>query len=334
MFQTTPSILQNLARKIRLLAVVIALQLLAAGVAQASHLPLLFKGYYAVTNSVFVDPANPGYLQVRTGGSGGASQIGKFSVSSPDQRVDFATGLLTATVVFMDSDGDQLVGEFSGPSVQQPDGRVTFGGNANIVGGTGRYRKACGALRWEGWARVNPETGTGIGLVTFQGYLRGAEVKPSQCFSLVESIDGRVSNPNFTAVGKGFATRIGKFRDENATIVSPFNGFVGIVDGRFTALYPFDSVWTTPGGDELHLTAVETVSFATILLPDGTPVPDITQPSHAKLYQTIVGGTGRFAGSEGVVFGNALFTPTGIDDNGALIIDGKLSGAGALKSKK
>jgi len=54
MFQTTPSILQNLARKIRLLAVVIALQLLAAGVAQASHLPLLFKGYYAVTNSVFV----------------------------------------------------------------------------------------------------------------------------------------------------------------------------------------------------------------------------------------------------------------------------------------
>ncbi len=322
-------------RKIRtVLAVVIALQLLAAGVAQASHLPLLFKGYYAVTNSVFVDPADSAYLQIRVGGSGAASQIGRFTISTTDQRLDFATGLQTGTINMEDSDGNKLTGIYSGPSAQQPDGRVTFGGQIVFHGGTGPFVNVSGSVKVDGWARVNPETGTGIGLVTFSGWLRGAEVEPSKYFSLVESIDGRVDNPNFTAVGEGFATRIGKFRDENATIISPLNGFVGIVDGKFTAIYAFDSVWTTPPGDELHLTAVETVSFATIMLPDGNPVPDITQPSRAKLYQTILGGTGRFAGAEGVVFGNALFTPTGTDETGALIIDGKLSGIGALTPRR
>lgn len=318
----------------RLLAVVLAPQWLAIGAAQASHLPLPFNGYYAVTNSVFVDPADPAHLQIRVGGGGGASQLGKFTISTTDQALDFATGVQTGTINLEDSGGNKLTGLYSGPSAQEPDGRFTFGGTIVFNGGTGPYANANGTVQVDGWARVDPATGTGIGLVTFNGSLLGAEVKASDPFSLVESIDGRVNNPNFTAVGKGFATRIGKFRDRNATVASPFNGFVGIVDGKFTALYPFDSVWTTPDGDQLHLTAVETVSFATVVLPDGTPVPDITQPSRAKLYQTIVGGTGRFAGAEGVVFGTALFTPTGIDEDGAFVIDGQLSGSGELKSKQ
>ncbi|MBK8000598.1 MAG: hypothetical protein IPK15_18265 [Verrucomicrobia bacterium] len=329
------TVASHLVRSLRFIAAVIAIQLLAASSPAFAHnLPLLFNGYYAVTNSVFVDPANPAYLQIRVGGGGGASQLGKFSISTTDQRLVFATGVQTGTINMEDSDGNKLIGIYSGPSAQQPDGRFTFGGEIVFNGGTGPYAKASGSVQVDGWARVNPETSTGIGLVTFKGWLRGAEVKPSKYFSLVESFDGRVSNPNFTAVGKGFATRIGKFRDENATIASPIAGFVGLVDGKFTALYPFDSVWTTPGGDQLFLTSVETVSFVTILLPDGTPVPDITQPSRAKLYQTIVGGTGRFAGTEGVVFGNALFTPTGTDENGALVIDGRHCGSGALVSRR
>lgn len=335
MIHQSKTVASCLVRSFKLVVAVIVIQLLAASAPAFAHnLPLLFNGYYAVTNSVFVDPANPAYLQIRVGGSGGASQLGHFSISTDDQRLDFATGVQTGTINMEDSAGNKLIGIYSGPSAQQPDGRVTFGGQIVFSGGTGPYANASGTVQVDGWARVNPETSTGIGLVSFKGWLRGAEVKPSKFFSLVESIDGRVNNPNFTAVGNGFATRIGKFRDENATIVSPFNGFVGIVDGKFTALYPFDSVWTTPGGDELHLTAVETVSFATIVLPDGTPVPDITQPSRAKLYQTIVGGTGRFEGAEGVVFGNATFTPTGTDPDGALIIDGRLCGAGALVSRR
>ncbi len=322
------------AHGLRLLAIGLALQLLAATAACASTLPLLFNGYYAVTNSVFVDPADPAHLQIRVGGGGGASQIGKFSISTTDQTLDFATGVQTGTINMEDSDGNRLTGIYSGPSAQEPDGRVTFGGEIVFHGGTGPYAKASGSVRVDGWARVNPETSTGIALVTFKGWLRGADLKPSKCFSVVESLDARVSNPTFTAVGEGFATRIGRFRDENATVASPFNGFVGIVGGKFTALYPFDSVWTTPGGDQLFLTAVETVSFATILLPDGTPVPDITQPSRAKLYQTIVGGTRRFAGAEGVVFGNALFTPTGNDENGALVIDGRWCGSGAIMQRR
>ena len=316
------------------LIVAVALQLLAASTAQASYLPLIFKGYYAVTNSAFVDPADPAHLQIRVGGSGAASQIGRFSISTTDQRLDFATGLQTGTINMEDSDGHKLTGIYSGPSAQQPDGRFTFGGQIVFNGGTGPFANASGSVKVDGWARVNPETGTGIGLVSFQGYLRGAAVRPTLPFAAFESLDALVGADGFTAAGDGYATRLGRFRDVNATVASPFNGFVGIVDGKFTAIYAFDSVWTTPPGDELHLTAVETVSFATILLPDGTPVPDITQPSRAKVYQTILGGTGRFAGAEGVFFGNALFTPTGTDENGALIIDGKLSGIGALTPRR
>lgn len=326
--------MKHIKHSLKVLAIVLALQLLAAGAAHATYLPLLFKGYYAVTNSAFVDPADPTHLQIRVGGSGAASQIGRFSISTTDQQLDFITGLQTGTINMEDSDGNKLTGLYSGPSAQQPDGRFTFGGQIVFNGGTGPFAHASGSVTVDGWARVNPETGTGIGLVSFNGWLRGTGVKPSKFFGLVESIDGRVNNPDFTAVGEGFATLIGRFRDENATIASPFNGFVGIVDGKFTAIYAFDSVWTTLVGDQLFLTAVETVSFATIVMPDGTPVPDITQPSRAKLYQTIVGGTGRFEGAEGVVFGNALFTPTGTDETGALIIDGRLYGSGALKSQK
>lgn len=307
---------------------------LATTTAQASHLPLLFKGYYAVTNSVFVDPADPAHLQIRVGGGGGASQIGKFSISTTDQTLDFATGVQTGTINMEDSDGNKLTGIYSGPSAQEPDGRFTLGGEIVFNGGTGPYVNASGSVRVDGWARVNPETSTGIGLVTFKGWLRGAEVKPSIPFAAVESLDAVVTNPTFVADGNGFATRIGRFQNHDATVESPFNGFVGIVNGKFTAIYAFDSVWTTPGGDQLFLTAVETVSFVTILLPDGTPVPDITQTSEAKIYQTIVGGTGRYAGFEGVLFANATFKPAGFNDAGGLIVDGHWCGSGALTTSR
>ncbi len=318
----------------RLLAAILALQLLAAGVAQASHLPLLFKGYYAVTNSVFVDPADPAYLQIRVGGSGGASQLGKFTISTDDQRLDFATGVQTGTINMQDSEGHQLIGIYSGPSAQQPDGRFTFGGKIIFNGGTGRYANASGSVQVDGWARVNPETGTGIGLVTFQGYLRGADVKPSSFFAFVTKADALVDNPNFTVVGEGFATRIGKFTDDTATIASPISGFVGIVDGKFTAIYPYGSIWTTKNGDQIHLTCVETVAFETIILPDGTPVPDLSQVSRSKIYQTVIGGTGRYKGMEGVTFANAVFTPVGTDAQGRLMITAKWAGSGALSAKR
>ena len=41
------------------------------------------------------------------------------------------------------------------------------------------------------------------------------------------------------------------------------------------------------------------------------PVPDLNQMSHSKIYQTVIGGTGRYEGMEGVTFANAVFTPVG-----------------------
>ena len=327
------TIVGRLSLAIRVMAVIAALHL-QAGVAQASHLPLIFKGYYAVTNSVFVDPADPAHLQIRVGGGGGASQLGKFSISTTDQTLDFATGVQTGTINMEDSDGNKLIGIYSGPSAQQPDGRFTFGGEIVFNGGTGPYANASGTVRVDGWARVNPDTSTGIGLVTFSGYLRGAKVKPASFFAFATKADALVDNPNFTVVGEGFATRIGKFTDDTATIASPISGFVGIVDGKFTAIYPYASVWTTRSGDEIHISAVETVAFETIILPDGTPVPDLNQVSRAKIYQTVIGGTGRYKGVEGVTFANAVFTPVGTDAQGRLMISARWAGSGALSSRR
>ena len=151
MFQTTVIIVRSHARVLRLLAGCLGLTVLVSTPATAHNLPLAFAGYYAVTNSVFVDPADPAHLQIRVGGGGGASQLGKFSISTTDQTLDFATGVQTGTINLEDSGGNRLTGIYSGPSAQEPDGRFTFGGEIVFNGGTGPYASASGTVRVDGW---------------------------------------------------------------------------------------------------------------------------------------------------------------------------------------
>ncbi len=58
----------------------------------------------------------------------------------------------------------------------------------------------------------------------------------------------------------------------------------------------------------------------------------LNQVSHSKIYQTVIGGTGRYEGMEGVTFANAVFTPVGTDAQGRLMISAKWAGSGALSS--
>ena len=56
--------------------------------------------------------------------------------------------------------------------------------------------------------------------------------------------------------------------------------------------------------------AIEFISFALITLPDGSPVPDLSQPSTPEYYYTVESGTGRFQRAQGVLFGEGSFIPT------------------------
>ena len=88
--------------------------------------PLWVKGYQAVTNRVFVDPAEPGFLQVRFSGEGGVAHFGLMQGGSDDQKVSFATGELTAHLTLADAEGDEIVFSTLASTAQQPDGHVTF----------------------------------------------------------------------------------------------------------------------------------------------------------------------------------------------------------------
>lgn len=69
-----------------------------------------FKGCYAVTNAAFVDPSQPGYLQVRIGGNGGVAQVSAVKVWPTVERMDLAT----ANVTMEDSSGRKSGGKDTG----------------------------------------------------------------------------------------------------------------------------------------------------------------------------------------------------------------------------
>ena len=72
----------------------------------------------------------------------------------------------------------------------------------------------------------------------------------------------------------------------------------------------YESVWTTRGGDQLVFSSLEFISFVLVILPDGSPAPDFSQPSTPQIFQTLKGGNGRFANAQGVTFAEGTFDPT------------------------
>ena len=315
----------SITSKLKTMAV-LALSLVAATVTTTSMQaesfgrfsnPLLIKGYNTYTNVGFVDPANPTILQVRTGGEGGVSHLGKMRSWSTDQQGDLVTGLITAHYTFEDETGDRLVLHATGPSAFQPDGRITFNGTFTVVSGTGKFKRANGTLRYDGWARTTDfATGVGIGFLTIEGILYGTKIDRDLPFAIVDQGTGTIFNggQDFLYEGAGFATGVGVFDSDAQSTPGPFRAaFVGFVDGRMVLSSSYAASWTTRNGDKLRFSAVEFISFAVLTLPDGSQVPDFSQPSFPDLYYTVEGGTGRFRNAKGVYFARGTFTPASPD---------------------
>jgi hypothetical protein len=305
--------MKNSKRKltIRVLSVLAGVALSLASWAGQKN-PLHVKGYQAAVN-VNDFASEPGVaIHVQFDGEGGVAHLGKMTSHSEDQRGDLATGVLTATVTFTDSNGDDLVVSSLGFSEFQPDFRITFSGQLTVIGGTGRFSNASGQMSYEGWARITDMVAsTGIGFFTFEGDLNGISVMPEAAFTTQETGSAVFDGVNFVYKGSGNSSHFGKFTDVVQTEPQPFEGqfngaFMGIVDGRIVLISSFVNEWTHPNGTKLLSSGIEFVSFA--LTPGGDP--DFTQPSIADVYQTIDGGTGRFAEAEGVLFETGYFVPT------------------------
>jgi hypothetical protein len=270
---------------------------------------LLVKGYQAVTNMTFVDPAQPGILQVRVGGEGGLSHVGRMRGWSADETVDLATGLITAHFTFAADDGDRLVLATAVPSAFQPDGRITFEGSFTVEGGTGRVKKAKGTLHYEGWARTTDMAkGIGIGFFVNEGVLEGTKIDEAEPFAFTDKGTGTVIPPDFTFTGDVDANQLGIFQDTAHSTPGPFlSEFVGYIGGRFTIIESYDSTWTGKKDVRINFSAIELLSFA--VNPDQSP--DFTKPYIADTYMTVKSGKGRFKHAEGVALGKFNIVPTG-----------------------
>jgi hypothetical protein len=275
--------------------------------------PIVIKGYQTYTNLGFINPSNPTILEIRAGGDGGLSSLGKLKSWSDDQTGDLVSGALTATYTFEDESGDRFKMIALGLNQFEPDGRITFSGEAEVTDGTGKFRNAHGTLQFEGWARTtDPAAGTGISFVSFDGTIRGTRIEGAKLAHIRETGAATFTPPDIDYAGEGVLTRMGRFNSSVHNTAGPFNGaFVGIVDGKFTLCWSYETTTTFRDGSVLKWSGIEFVYFEVVTLADGTPAPDFTKPSVGELFQTIESGSRRCRNMEGVSFEEAEFTPVG-----------------------
>jgi len=85
----------------------------------------------------------PFYLQVTVTGQGNASHMGRTAAFTNDQLVNLQDGTGTATYTLTAANGDTLVMIITARTTNIPGG-VSFEGDYNVTGGTGRFVGATG----------------------------------------------------------------------------------------------------------------------------------------------------------------------------------------------
>lgn len=287
---------------------------MSAAVANASPAkPLLIEGYQMYTNLVTVSASDPTVLEVKTGGEGGLSSLGKMRSWSDDQQGDLVTGALSAHYTFEDKAGNKLFMSANGGSTIEPDGRFLLSGKLKVTGGTGPFRMARGVLNFEGWARtIDQSTGAGISLIRFDGEICGTKIEPAKPFKNTETGGATFVPPDFVYEGTSNLSHLGKCLNTVENTAGPFNGaFVGIVDGKIALCWSYEGRSTFRDGSSLNWSGLEIVHFNIVTAPDGSPAPDFTTPSIPEIYQTVEGGSGRLRQTQAVMFEGGLFTPVG-----------------------
>ena len=125
-----------------------------------------------------------------------------------------------------------------------------------------------------------------------------ASADSSTSFTSTSEGFGHPRGLDFTASGLVSWKGIGKFavelaNDPNATVVEP------PANGELVMNNVSSGVYTSTDEDKVFVVAKGHYHFKYFTLPDGTPVPDLSQDVKLEVDGTIVGGTGRFANATG-----------------------------------
>ncbi len=130
-------------------AILIVLVLLAAPAAAVELVP--FRGTWE-GSTVSAEFVAPGVVLVVSAGTGEATELGRFEMSSPHYTY-LADFTVEGEQNFTAANGDALNATFSGQLLPNADGNLEGTLDAEITGGTGRFEGATGAYEFHIVAR-------------------------------------------------------------------------------------------------------------------------------------------------------------------------------------
>jgi hypothetical protein len=127
-----------------------------------------FSGYWVGT-TVSATPLAPNVVLVVSSGTGNATQLGRFEMTSPHLTY-LDTFAVDGEQIFTAANGDTLVADFTGQFIPQADGSLEGTLECVITGGTGRFAGAIGSYDFHIVAVPNGTTGFDSA-ATFDGEL-------------------------------------------------------------------------------------------------------------------------------------------------------------------
>ena len=116
-----------------------------------------FSGYWVGT-TVSATPVAPNVVLVVSSGTGNATQLGRFEMTSPHLTY-LDTFAVDGEQIFTAANGDTLVADFTGQFIPQADGSLEATFECVITGGTGRFAGATGSYDFHIVAVPNGTTG-------------------------------------------------------------------------------------------------------------------------------------------------------------------------------
>ena len=116
-----------------------------------------FSGYW-VGSTVSATPIAPNVVLVVSSGTGNATQLGRFEMTSPHLTY-LDTFAVDGEQIFTAANGDTLTAEFTGQFIPQADGSLEATLECVITGGTGWFAGATGSYDFHIVAVPNGTTG-------------------------------------------------------------------------------------------------------------------------------------------------------------------------------
>ena len=134
---------------------VLVLAMAVSSASAAEFVP--FSGYW-VGSTVSATPIAPNVVLVVSSGTGNATQLGRFEMTSPHLTY-LDTFAVDGEQIFTAANGDMLIAEFTGQFIPQADGSLEATLECVITGGRGRFADATGSYDFHIVAVPNGTTG-------------------------------------------------------------------------------------------------------------------------------------------------------------------------------